>query len=94
MFFGCILQPDSKEIELGNSNQEASLLVGKNMEISFNAMLRMEGCPFKYFQWCEYSRGPWVPLVATAESSLMVTKIMERNGVMNSQLSLLILTTL
>ena len=30
MFFGCTVPPDSKEIELGSSDQEASPSTGKN----------------------------------------------------------------
>ena len=30
MFFGCTVLPDSKEIKLGSSNQEAFPLAGKN----------------------------------------------------------------
>ena len=33
MFSGCTVPPDSKETELGSSDQEASLLAGKNTGI-------------------------------------------------------------
>ena len=32
MFSGCTVVPDSKETELGSTNQEASLSAGKNTE--------------------------------------------------------------
>ena len=38
MFSGCTVPPDSKEIELGSSDQEASLSVGKKYRGSFSAM--------------------------------------------------------
>ena len=33
MFSGCIVPPDSKEIELGSSDQEASPSARKNIEV-------------------------------------------------------------
>ena len=33
MLFGCTVPPDSKEIKLGSSNQEASPSAGKNTEV-------------------------------------------------------------
>ena len=38
MFSGCTVLPDSKETELGSSNQEASPSAGKNTEVVFSAM--------------------------------------------------------
>ena len=41
----------------------------------------MEMCPYSYFQWCGYIRGPWVPLVTIDEFSVRFTNITSRTGV-------------
>ena len=46
--------PDSKETELGSSNQEASPSAGKNTGIVLVPCSHMEVCPYSYFQWCGY----------------------------------------
>ena len=69
MFSGCTVLPDSKETELGSSNQEASPSAGKNTGYGLVPCLRMEICPYSYFQWCEYFWGPWVSFVSTDEFS-------------------------
>ena len=38
-------------------------------------MLRTEVCPYSYFRWCGYLRGPRLPYVMTGEFSVRVTKI-------------------
>ena len=45
MFSGCTVPPDSKETELGNSDQEASPLVGKNTRVVLVPCSRMEVRP-------------------------------------------------
>ena len=57
MFSGCTVQPYSKETELGRSDLEASLSACKDWH-SLSAMLCMEVCPYSYFRWCRYFRGP------------------------------------
>ena len=41
----------------------------------------MEVCPYSYFRWCGYFRGPWVSFVTTVEFSVRVTKITSSIGV-------------
>ena len=41
----------------------------------------MEVCPYSYFQWCGYFRGPWVSFVTTDEFPVRVTQIASRIGV-------------
>ena len=43
----------------------------------------MEVCPYSYYRWCGYFRGPWVSfaVVMTNEFSARVTKITSRVGV-------------
>ena len=57
VFSGCTVWPYSKETELGRSDLEASPSAGKDWD-SLSAMLRMEVCPYSYFRWCRYFRGP------------------------------------
>ena len=42
MFSGCTVPPDSKETELGSSNQEASPSAGKNTRVVLMPCLHME----------------------------------------------------
>ena len=42
MFSGCTVLPDSKETELGSSNQEASPLADKNTGVVLVPFSRME----------------------------------------------------
>ena len=81
MFSGCTVPPDSKETELGSSNQEASLSAGKNTGVVLVPCLHMEVHPYIYFEWCGYFCGPWVSFVTTDEFSVRVTKITSRIGV-------------
>ena len=38
----------------------------------------MEVCPYSYFRWCGYFRGPWVSFVVTTdEFSVRVTKLLQ-----------------
>ena len=57
--------PDSKETELGSSNQEASPSAGKNTRVVLVPCLHMEVRPYSYFLWCVYFWGPWVSFVMT-----------------------------
>ena len=43
VFSGCAVPPDSKETELGSSNQEASPSAVKNTKVVFSAMF-VHGC--------------------------------------------------
>ena len=45
---------DSKETELGSSNQEASPSAGKKNGVVFVPCLCMEVRPYSYFRWCGY----------------------------------------
>ena len=81
MFSGCTVLPDSKETELGGSDQEASPASGKNTGVVLVPCSYMEVRPYSYFQWCEYFRGPWVSFVITDEFSVRVTKVTSRIGV-------------
>ena len=74
VFSGCTVLPDSKETELGGSDQEASPASGKNTGVVLVPCSCMEVRPCSYFQWCEYFRGPWVSFVMTDEFSVRVTK--------------------
>ena len=78
---GCTVPPDSKETELGSSEQEASPSAGKNTPVVLVPCLRMEVRPYSYFRWCGYFWGPWVSFVMTDEFSVRVTKITSRIGV-------------
>ena len=69
MFSGCTVLPDSKETELGSSNQEASPSAGKNTRVVLVPCACMEWHPYSYFQWCGYFQSPWVSFVTTDESS-------------------------
>ena len=46
--------PDSKETELGSSDQEASPSAGKNTGVVLVPCSRMEVRPYSYFRWCGY----------------------------------------
>ena len=81
MFFGCTLPSDSKETELGSSDQEASPSAGKNTGVVLVPCSRMEVHPYSYFRWCGYFWGSWVSFVTTDEFSMRVTKITSRIGV-------------
>ena len=52
---GCTVVPDSKETELGSSDQEASPSAGKKKtgEVLVSCS-RMELLPYSYFWWCGY----------------------------------------
>ena len=45
VFSGCTVPPDSKEIKLGSSNQEASPSTGKNTGVALEPCSRMEVHP-------------------------------------------------
>ena len=73
MFSGCTVPPDSKETELGSSDQKASPSAGKNTEVVLVPCSRMEVRPYSYLRWCGYFRGPWVSFIMTDEFSMKVT---------------------
>ena len=81
VFSSCTVPPDSKETELGSSDQEASASAGKNTGVVLVPCSRMEVHPYSYFRWCGYFWGPWVSFVMTDEFSVRVTKITSRIGV-------------
>ena len=68
------------------------LIVRRPNRNSFSALSRMEVCPYSYFRWWGYFRGPWVSFVTTDKFSMRVTKITSRIGVMNLQPTFLFLT--
>ena len=72
MFSGCTVPPDSKETELGSSDQEASPLAGKNIGVVLVPCSRIEVRPYSYFRWWAYFRDPWVSFVTTDEFSVTV----------------------
>ena len=75
MFSDCTVPPDSKETELGNSEQEVSPSAGKNTEVVLVPHLSMEMRPYSYFWWCGYFLGTWVSFVTTDEFSVRATKL-------------------
>ena len=79
--FLVVRPPDSKETELGSSDQVPSPSAGKNTGVVLVPCLRMEVCPYSYFRWCAYFWRPRVSFVTTDEFSLRVTKITLRIGV-------------
>ena len=93
-FSGCTLSPDSKETKLGSSD-EASPSAGKKYRGSFSAMSRMEVCPYSYFWWYGYLRGPGLSFVKTDKFSVGVTIFFFKNWcLMNSLPTFLFLTFL
>ena len=74
MFSGCTVLPDSKENELGSSDQEVSPSAGKNTRVVLVPCSCMEVRPCNYFRWCGYFWGPWVSFVTTYELSVRVPK--------------------
>ena len=79
-FSGRTLLPDSKENKLGSSDA-ASPSAGKKYRGSFSTMSRMEVCPYSYFWWYGYLRGPGVSFVKTDKFSVGVTNFFSRIGV-------------
>ena len=51
---GVFWLPDSKEIQLGSSDQEASPSAGKNTGVVLVPCSHMEVHPYSYFWWCGY----------------------------------------
>ena len=81
VFSGCTVPSDSKETEVGSSDQEASPSAGKNTGVVLVPCSRMEVRPYSFFRWCGYFWGPWVSFITTDEFSVRVTKITSRIGV-------------
>ena len=54
MFSGCTVPPDSKETELGSSNEEASPSEGKITRVFLVPCSRMDVRPYSYFLWCGF----------------------------------------
>ena len=77
MFSGCTVPPDSKDTELGSSDQEASPSEGKITGVVLVPCSRMNVRPYSYFWWCGYFWGPWVLFVVTDEFSVRVTKLLQ-----------------
>ena len=50
----CTVLPDSKEVELESSKQQAFPSADKNSGAVLVPCSRMEVCPYSYFWWCEY----------------------------------------
>ena len=65
VFSGCTVPPDSKETELGNSDQEPSPSAGKNAGVGLVPSLRIEVRLYSNFRWCGFLWGPWVSFVTT-----------------------------
>ena len=74
MFSGCTVPPNSKETELGSSNQEASPSAGRNTVVVLVSCSQMEVRSYSYFRWCGYFWGPWMSFVTTNEFSVKVSK--------------------
>ena len=81
MLSDCTVPSDSKETELGGSDQEASPSAGKNTGVVSVPCSLIEVRPYSYFRWCGYFCGPCVSFVTTDEFSVRVTKITLRIGV-------------
>ena len=73
MFSGCPVLPESKETGLESSDQEASPSAGKNTGVVLESC-----CAWK----CDPTAIPWVSFVTTDESSVRVTKITSRIGIL------------
>ena len=77
VFSGYTVLPDSKETELGSSDQEVSPLTDKNAGV-----VLMPVFPYGYyFLWCGYFWVSWVSFLTKDEFSVRVTKITSRIGV-------------
>ena len=75
------MPPNSKEIELGSSDQEASPQAGKNTGVVLVPILHIVVCPYSYFWWCGYLLGPWMSFATRDELSVRVTKTTSKIGV-------------
>ena len=71
--------PNSKETELGSSDQEASPSAGKNIGVVLVPCHTWK-CLYSYSWWCGYSRGPWVLFVVIDEFSVRVAKVTLKIG--------------
>ena len=60
--------PDSKEMELGSSDQEASPSAGKNTGVVVAPCSHMEVFPFSYFWCCGYFEVPGCHLLRQMSS--------------------------
>ena len=83
VFSGCTVLPDSKEMELGSSNQETSPSAGKNTGVVSVACLLMEVRPYNYFWWCGYFWSLCVSFVTTEEFSQPTTLFWTYLNLMN-----------
>ena len=81
MFSGCTVLSDSKEAEIGSSDQEAPPSAGRNTGVVLVPCLCVEVCCYSYFRWCGYFLVPWLSFVITDEFSVRVTKIISRISV-------------
>ena len=73
-FSGCTVPPDSKQTDLGSSNQESSPSAGKNTGVVLVPYLCMEVHPYSFFQWCGYFWCCWVSFITTDEFSVRVSE--------------------
>ena len=81
MFSRCTVLLDSKETQLGSSDQEASPSAGKNTTVVLVPCSRMEVGSYSNFRWCGNFGGPWKSFGKSDEFSVRVTKFLSRIGV-------------
>ena len=68
MFSGCTVPPDSKETELGSSDQEASPSAGKNTRVVLVPCSCTEVRPYSYFSGVDISEVPGCHLLQQMSS--------------------------
>ena len=68
MFSGCTVPPDSKETELGSSDQETSPSAGKTTGVVLVPCSRMEVHPYSYFHAVDISEVPGCHLLQQMSS--------------------------
>ena len=81
MFSGCTVSLDSKETELGSSDQEASPSAVKNSGVVLVSCSRIEVRPYSYFWWEGIFLTSLGVIVTTDGFSVKVTKVTSRIGV-------------
>ena len=79
MFSSCAVAPDSKETELGSSNQEASPSAGKNTGVVL-VQCRAWSMSLQLFLMMRLFLRPLVSFLMTDGFSVSVTKITSRIG--------------
>ena len=78
MFSGCTVLSDSKETELGSSDQDASPLAGKNTRVVLVPCHACKCVPTAISGGVDVCKVPGVSIVTTDEFSVMVKKITSR----------------